>query len=554
MLGELGHGGMAVVYRARDPRLDRDVAVKVLHPHLARDAESRARFEREARAAARLRHPGIVEVYEFSDANERESYMVTELLEGPTLRRFAEQHPGMPAEVAAAVGIVLCDALACAHAQGVVHRDVKPDNMMLQRGGRLKLTDFGIAHVADAREMTATGQMLGSPAHMAPEQVEGTPVDARTDLFAAGTVLYLLSVGRLPFDGTTAHALLRRILEGEYTDPVRANPAVGERFARVLRKAMARRPEDRYPDAAAMRADLVDYVAEVGWDQPERELTGYFSAPEGFMSAHRERLLERLPELGVEARERGDVPAAMGYFNRALALDPGNPRVLALVRSVARRRAMARRLRAAGIVAAVAVATMGAVLVTARLRPRSSPRVVPTVLSPLPESEAETGPVTVARGTEHPVAVPTEPDASATVEPETPTVVRPRVHRTAAVSDAGTVRGAVPGAVQGAVQGVVATRELQLLPIPHGVWYSVDGRAQVQWSMQHPSLGSFPVGHRVHLEVVPMDPVRFQSRTYDLVVVRGDPDAGVQRVGVTLPEQTRGDATAAVAPDAGPAL
>ncbi|MEI8257899.1 MAG: serine/threonine-protein kinase, partial [Deltaproteobacteria bacterium] len=161
VLGELGHGGMAVVYRARDTQLLRDVAVKVLHPHLSSDPESRQRFLREAQAAARLRHPNIVEVFDFSVESDRESFMVSELLEGPTLRRFAELHPGMPAEIAAAVGIVLCSALTCAHGQGVIHRDVKPDNILLQTGGLLKLTDFGIAHVADGNGMTVTGQVLG---------------------------------------------------------------------------------------------------------------------------------------------------------------------------------------------------------------------------------------------------------------------------------------------------------------------------------------------------------------------------------------------------------
>jgi tetratricopeptide (TPR) repeat protein len=325
--GELGTGGMAVVYRAHDPRLERDVAVKVLHPHLARDPESRARFEREARAAARLRHPNIVEVYEFSDPEERESYMVTELLEGPTLRRFAERHPDVPAEVAAAVGVVLCDALACAHAQGVVHRDVKPDNLMLQRG-QVKLTDFGIAHVADGRGMTVTGQVLGSPAHMAPEQIEGSAVDARTDVFAAGTVLYQLAVGRLPFEGTTAHALLRKILEGQFTDAARAAPKVGHRFAAVLAKALARDPEARYPSAEALRDDLCAFLKEVGWDAPDKELRAYFEDPEAVVAALHERLKGRLPALGEQCQREGRNGEAMGYFNRALALDPENPGAL----------------------------------------------------------------------------------------------------------------------------------------------------------------------------------------------------------------------------------
>lgn len=372
LLGELGHGGMAVVYRARDTQLLREVAIKVLHPHLASDPECRRRFLREAQAAARLRHPNIVEVYDFSLEGDQESFMVSELLEGPTLRRFAEEHPGMPAEIAAAIGIVLCDALACAHREGVIHRDVKPDNILLHKGGILKLTDFGIAHLADGNAMTVTGQILGSPAHMAPEQIEGRDVDPRTDLFAMGTVLYALAVGRLPFEAPHPHALLRKILEVEYPDPIRVAPAVGHRFAAIVRKCLERDPDQRYPDATALRQALLDFVGEVGWTQPETQLKAYFEDPDGFTARHREQLLQILPERGVQARRAGNLPDALGYFNRALALDPTNARVLSLVRGISRTERIRKTLAAVGIVTAAALASGAAVLTIAR-RVRSSP-------------------------------------------------------------------------------------------------------------------------------------------------------------------------------------
>lgn len=369
VLGELGQGGMAVVYRARHPQLQRDVAVKVLHPHLAGDPESRARFRREAMAAARLKHPNIVEVYDFADEDDRESFMVTELLEGPTLRRFAEQHPGMPAEVVAVIGMVLCDALECAHGQGVVHRDVKPDNILLQKGGVLKLTDFGIAHVADAYGMTVTGQVLGSPAHMAPEQIEGRHVDARADIFALGTVLYVLAVGRLPFDANNPHALLRKVLEADYPDPLRSAPAIGHRFAAIICRCLERDPDHRYPSASALREALRAFTAEAGWTDPAAQLARYLEAPEAFVDEHRVRLLQRLPELGAAARKAGSIPDALGYFNRALALDPTNPKVLAMVRGISRRRRMRRALGSVGIVVvAASVSGLGVVGVARHLR------------------------------------------------------------------------------------------------------------------------------------------------------------------------------------------
>ncbi|MFO0609742.1 MAG: protein kinase [Polyangiales bacterium] len=509
--GELGTGGMAVVYRAHDPRLERDVAVKVLHPHLARDPESRARFEREARAAARLRHPNIVEVYEFSDPEERESYMVTELLEGPTLRRFAERHPDVPAEVAAAVGVVLCDALACAHAQGVVHRDVKPDNLMLQRG-QVKLTDFGIAHVADGRGMTVTGQVLGSPAHMAPEQIEGSAVDARTDVFAAGTVLYQLAVGRLPFEGTTAHALLRKILEGQFTDAARAAPKVGHRFAAVLAKALARDPEARYPSAEALRADLCAFLKEAGWDAPDKELRAYFEDPEAVVAALHARLKERLPALGEQCQREGRNGEAMGYFNRALALDPGNVKVLALVRRASRRRQIARVARAGAIVGAVATAT--AVAAVLLIEPRVPPK--PASVAVAPEAALPEPTPVLPRAVQQPRAVPPAPtpdapEVAAAPEPEAPHPRHtPAEHRPAATS--------LPAAMQAVA---AARRALVLHPVPQAVEYSLDGRTWTTFSSQRPTIGEFPVGQRVRVIVRPLGDLPYERWEWEREVPEG---------------------------------
>jgi serine/threonine-protein kinase len=513
VLGELGTGGMAVVYRARDARLERDVAVKVLHPHLAKDAESRARFEREARAAARLRHPNIVEVYEFSAPDEPQSYMVTELIEGPTLRRFVERHPDVPAEVAALIGIVLCDALGAAHAQGVVHRDVKPDNLMLQRG-QLKLTDFGIAFVADAHGMTITGQVLGSPAHMAPEQFEGAAVDARTDLFAAGTVLYLLAVGKLPFEGTTAHALLRRILEGEYTDAQRAAPGVGHRFAAIIRKTLERLPEFRYESAEALRAELCAFVREAGIEFPEQELRRYFEDPEGFVAALKARLKERLPQLGQEARRAGSIGDAMGYFNRALALDPGNAKIIALVRGVARRRQIERAARAAGIVGAAATVTaiLSVTLFQSRVPPK--PRAPVVSAEPVRDTAAPTVIVRATDSARSETPVVAAVDASVEAPPGAhPT--RPLVRR----AGEQTARGERLDA--GAAQALGAMREVLLFPNPSGVVYSLNGGPPISWRSQSPRIGQFQVGQRIRF-VVTASTGTHEPREWSDVIPPGD--------------------------------
>ncbi len=192
VLEELGHGGMATVYRARDRRLGREVAVKVIHPHLRDSQEVVSRFNAEAKAVAKLRHPNIVDVYDVSEPDEADQYLVVALVRGTTLRKLLQERGAMPPEVAAAVGLELLAALAHANSNGVVHRDVKPENVLVERrpsssspatderapepsGPRVavRLTDFGIAKLLDAQGVTSTGQVLGSPAHMAPEQIEG---------------------------------------------------------------------------------------------------------------------------------------------------------------------------------------------------------------------------------------------------------------------------------------------------------------------------------------------------------------------------------------------
>ncbi|HVI92460.1 MAG TPA: serine/threonine-protein kinase, partial [Anaeromyxobacter sp.] len=181
---------MAAVYRGRDTALDREVAVKLLHPHLASAPESRARFSREARAVARLSHPGIVEIYDYAGETAPESYLVTEFVRGRTLRAFAHEVGFGYPEIGALVGRALVDALVHAHSAGVIHRDLKPENVLVHEGERpaLKLADFGIARILASEErMTMTGALVGSPHHMAPEIVEGREADARSDLFSIGT-------------------------------------------------------------------------------------------------------------------------------------------------------------------------------------------------------------------------------------------------------------------------------------------------------------------------------------------------------------------------------
>ena len=195
LLERVGQGGMAIVYRGLDRSLKRVVAIKVLHKHLADYQEARDRFEREAQAVAKLRHENILEIFDFSAKPDSEAYIVTEFIDGQTLKQFLSGHTLRHPEVAAMISLEVCGALAHAHGVGVLHRDVKPENVMVRKDGLLKLMDFGIAQVLDLERMTVTGQLLGSPAYMAPEIVEGKQLDFRTDVFSVGIMLYLLATG-----------------------------------------------------------------------------------------------------------------------------------------------------------------------------------------------------------------------------------------------------------------------------------------------------------------------------------------------------------------------
>jgi tRNA A-37 threonylcarbamoyl transferase component Bud32 len=353
---ELGHGGMATVYRARDQRLGRDVAVKIIHKHLRQSADVAARFDAEARAVAKLRHPNIVEVYDVSEPDEPEKYLVVELLRGTTLRHILGAVGEMPPEVGAAIGIELGLALSHAHSVGVIHRDLKPENVLIETDGevRIKLADFGIAKVLDAQGVTSTGQVLGSPAHMAPEQIEGGEVDARADVFGLGVLLYECMVGHLPFEGKNPAQVLRRVLDGSFAPADRERPAVGGRWAKILARALAKEAGQRYDSADALVAALRDELSGVRIGDSRAELRAFFADRKAYASDHAARLVPVLIQRGEQARRAGNPYEAAADFNRALAYRPQEPNLLRLIGRLGRRTLV--RRAAAGTALALVVA------------------------------------------------------------------------------------------------------------------------------------------------------------------------------------------------------
>jgi eukaryotic-like serine/threonine-protein kinase len=415
LLDEIGHGGMATVYRARDKRLGREVAIKIIHKHLRENAEVGTRFTAEARAAAKLRHPCIVEVYDVSGEEDGERYLVVELCRGTTLRKILEQYREMPAEIGAAITLVLCDALEHAHASGIIHRDVKPENVLVELpadrrsspprviasndtddaepissrrpiskrhpepnderppsrrasnpadlGVVIKLTDFGIAKMLDAQGVTSTGQVLGSPAHMAPEQIEAGEVDGRTDVFALGVLMYECLVGHLPFEGKNPAQVLRRVLEGTYPPADRERNTVGGRWSRVVDGALAHSLEDRTASPAKLAERIRGELEALGIDNARAEIEAYFANPEEYARSLPGRLVPRLLSRGEAARKTGDVVGAADDFNRALALAPHDQSIFKRVRglqsSAARRRIAQRVALVVGAVSVLGAAAYG---------------------------------------------------------------------------------------------------------------------------------------------------------------------------------------------------
>jgi len=265
----IGRGGMGTVYEARQEPLGRRVALKLLRPHLAEDASSLARFQREAEMAAQLGHPNIVQVTDFGRSADGGVFLIMELLEGQPLAAAIAAGPPFTAERVAWIAWQVLSALEAAHAAGIVHRDLKPDNVFLCDvpgvDDFVKLLDFGIAKLAerhDAQGLTATGAILGTPLYMAPEQAQGRAVDARTDIYAVGAIAYEALTGRPPHDGPNYNAVLASVLTSDPTPLSALRPELSPVITDVVTRALSREPGSRFDSATAMRLALEPLLAD----------------------------------------------------------------------------------------------------------------------------------------------------------------------------------------------------------------------------------------------------------------------------------------------------
>jgi serine/threonine protein kinase len=324
---KIGSGGMASVYLAVQKSLQRPVVLKILYPHLAEDEKLLQRFEREARAAAMMRHENIIQVIDCG-RHDDVAYICMEFVEGMDLQKWISAHGTPPIEMALLMMRDICRGLEHAHGHRIIHRDIKPANIMLTPDGTIKIMDFGLARSGSetSTQMTMVGSVMGTPAYMSPEQATGEKVDERSDIFSAGVVAYELLGGQRPFSGDSYSTVLRAILTVEPPDVTHFNPLVPEDVATIVRNMLQKDVSKRYETIAQARQELEAVIEQLGLLRGKDLLRDYALDPQTVGDRWRKKRLSRHMDQGLyfENMGLGKIDDALLEFRRVLHLDPEN--------------------------------------------------------------------------------------------------------------------------------------------------------------------------------------------------------------------------------------
>ncbi|OJT26590.1 protein kinase [Archangium sp. Cb G35] len=406
---ELGRGGMATVFLARDTRLARHVAVKVMHP--GEDGRRAERFRREAELAASIKHPHVLEIHDFGEDARRGPFLVCEWVQGEDLRALAQRLAPVPPEVAAVLGWTLARALGEAHARGVVHRDVKPENVLVSRSGTLKLADFGLAALADDERLTSTGAVTGSLAYMAPERLDTGAFSPASDVYAVGVLLFELCAGTTPHAGKGGAHLVASVMTRDAPRLADIVPGMPEPLGALVDRCLARDARARPQNGTELAALLEDVVTRIA-GSPAEVSRGFFQAPEAEAARWRELHFQRLLKEGGALLARGEGARAAKLLNAALSLRPDSSEVRELLRA----RPPARRSRAL-----VGGALLVGLLVTLGIVWTALPANAPPSAPP-PETVSK--PVETVEPAPEPVPAPIDKEAAPVAAEPAPRVSR----------------------------------------------------------------------------------------------------------------------------------
>jgi serine/threonine protein kinase len=318
-------GGMAAIYRAVQSSTGQTVAIKVLHGHLAQDKDFITRFEREARAAADLKHENIIDIFGYGEA-EGVYYIAMEFVEGKSLKELINSVKFIPHDIALAIAYEICQGIEHAHQKGVVHRDIKPANILLSKKGQLKITDFGLAQAQDLTSITVTGAIVGTPAYMSPEQAAGKRIDTRSDLFSLGVVIYEMITGTKPFQGESYSSVIHAILTIPAPKPTDVNPTVSGEISTVLVKMLQTDAEKRYQNVSQVSDDIYAYFRARNTEVPSKQITAFINDPvkvaETAFQQEKETYLKRA--LYYTTLGKTNIDDAISEFVKVQYLDPNN--------------------------------------------------------------------------------------------------------------------------------------------------------------------------------------------------------------------------------------